>query len=400
MSKYNLLTQRLLAEGYTADNYPKDKVHIAGGYHTASTGPLDNVYGGFEYNRVYCDNFLYKTGCGMYVKGSNVLTHMGYMGEEWCHENDNPVVRCPYDKAECPLNDNRLHGIFGGGNCIQCWCACHKTDEPYDYDHSFEKAEKDRKDEERRKYHEYADAHNGRICQNHMYYNERTREWNMYYEPAQCASMCFAQNGYCPVLGRKLNKKRGNVYYDLKTSGIKKQTEAQRSLFDGERWTHIEKGMRVFKNPCSMDICEAFIKVQSDKILSDYKVNHSTEYLFDKSFKAEILNIRAESKPSRDLMQDLQDIRDGIEISHASDNEKQKKEAKKEKRKLAKQKNIERLEKKIIEVGYENLVEYSVDRVHADKWLTPERLNELEQIRKQKIKEEQEKPVQLSLFDM
>lgn len=400
MSKYNLLTQRLLSEGYTADNYPKDKVHIAGGYHTASTGPLDNVYGGFEYNRVYSDNFLYKTGCGMYVKGSNVLTHMGYMGEEWCHENDNPVVRCPYDKAECPLNDNRLHGIFGGGNCIQCWCACHKTDEPYDYDHSFEKAEKDRKDEERRKYQEYADAHNGRICQNHMYYNERTREWNMYYEPAECASMCFAQNGYCPVLGRKLNKKRGNVYYDLKTSGIKKQTEAQRSLFDGERWTHIEKGMRVFKNPCSMDICEAFIKVQSDKILSDYKVNHSTEYLFDKSFKAEILNIRAESKPSRDLMQDLQDIRDGIEISHASDNEKQKKEAKKEKRKLAKQKNIERLEKKIIEVGYENLVEYSVDRVHADKWLTPEHLEELEQIRQQKIKEEQEKPVQLSLFDM
>lgn len=400
MSKYNLLTQRLLAEGYTADNYPKDKVHIACGYHTASTGPLDNVYGGFEYNRVYSDNFLYKTGCGMYVKGSNVLDHIGYMGEEWCHENDNPVVRCPYDKAECPLNDNRLHGIFGGGNCIQCWCACHKTDEPYDYDHSFEKTEKDRQDEKRRKYQEYADAHNGRICQNHMYYNERTREWNMYYEPDICARMCSAQNGYCPVLGRELNEKRGNVYYDLKTSGIKKQTEAQHSLFDGERWTHIEKGMRVFKNPCSMDICKAFIKVQSDKILSDYKMNHSTEYLFDKSFKAEILNIRAESKPSRDLMQDLQDIRDGIEISHASDNEKQKKEAKKEKRNLAKQKNIERLEKKIIEVGYENLVEYSVDRVHADKWLTQERLEELEQIRQQKIKEEQEKPVQLSLFDM
>lgn len=400
MSKYNLLTQRLLSDGYTADNYPKDKVHIAGGYHTASTGPLDNVYGGFEYNRVYCDNFLYKTGCGMYVKGSNVLTHMGYMGEEWCHENDNPVVRCPYDKAECPLNDKRLHGIFGGGLCIQCWCACHKTDEAYDYEHSFEKANQDRKDEERRKYQEYSDAHNGRVCQNHMYYNERTREWNMHYEPAKCASMCFAQNGYCPVLGRKLNEKRGNVYYDLKTSGVKKQTEAQHSLFEGERWTHIEKGMRVFKNPCSMDICEAFIKVQSDKILSDYKINHSVECLLDKSFRVEILNIRAESKPSRDLMQDLQDIRGGIEISHASDNEKQKKEAKKEKRKLAKQKNIERLEKKIIEIGYENLAEHSVDRVHADKWLTPERLEELAQIRQQKIKEEQEKPVQLSLFDM
>lgn len=398
--KYNLLTQRLLAEGYTAENYPKDKVHIAGGYHTTSSGPLDNVYGGFEYNRVYCDNFLYKTGCGMYAKGSSVLTNMNYMGEEWCHENDNPVIRCPYDKAECPLNDKRLYGTFGGGLCIECWCVCHKTDAPYDYEYSIEKANQERQDEKRRKYQEYSDAHNGRVCQNHMYYNERTREWNMHYEPAKCASMCFAQNGYCPVLGRKLNEKRGNVYYDLKTSGVKKQTEAQHSLFEGERWTHIEKGMRVFKNPCSMDICEAFIKVQSDKILSDYKINHSMECLLDKSFRAEILNIRAESKPSRDLMQDLQDIRDGIEISHASDSEKQKKEAKKEKRKLTKQKNIERLEKKIVEVGYENLEKHSVDRVHADKWLTPERLEELAQIRQQKAKEEQEKPVQLSLFEM
>lgn len=40
-----------------------------------------------------------------------------------------------------------------------------------------------------------------------------------------------------------------------------------------------------------------------------------------------------------------------------------------------------------------------MNRVHADKWLDPERLEELEQLRQQKIKEEQEKPVQLSLFD-
>ena len=54
----------------------------------------------------------------------------------------------------------------------------------------------------------------------------------------------------------------------------------------------------------------------------------------------------------------------------------------------------------MIEVGYENLEPYSLDRVHADKWLDPERLEELERIRRQKLKEEQEKPVQISLFDM
>lgn len=399
MEKYNNLTRRLLDEGYTAENYPKDKVHIAGGCYSQNGNPLDNIYGGFEYNRIYCDAFTYKTGCGMHVVGKNVINSMGFCGEEWCHENDNPVIRCPYDKPNCPMNDERIQGIHGGGICIQCFCVCHKTEEHYDYENSFEKEEKKRQEEKNQKYQEYTDAHNGRICSRHMIYNERTREWHMNYEPYSCAKMCYSQNGYCPVLGRELSKKRGNVYYDLKTSGTVKQQEEQCSMFDGEQWTHIEKGMRVFDKPCSMDICEAFVKVQSDKILHDYEVNHSREYIFDKSFKAEILNIRAESKPSRDLIQDLQDIKDGITIVHASDSEKRMKEQKKERRKLAQQKKIAKLEKVLIDVGYENLEPYSMNRVHADKWLDPERLEELEQLRQQKIKEEQEKPVQLSLFD-
>lgn len=398
MEKYNLLTQRLLEQGYTAKNYPKDKVHIASGCYSKND-PLENIYGGFEYNRVYCENFIYKTGCGMYVLGENVINNMGFMAEEWCHENDNPVIRCPYDKPECPMNDERLHGMRGGGLCISCLCVCHRTSDCYDYNRSIEKAKKAISDEKQRKYQEYSDAHNGRICQNHMFYNERTKDWNLKYEPWECAQSCYA-NGYCPIRGRMLNKKRGNVYYDLKISRTVKPVEGQMSIFDGERVTHIEKGIRYFKNPCSMDICEAFVKCQSDKILRDYTINHSWEKLIDNSITVEILNIRAESKPSRDLMQDLQDIAEGIEISHASDSEKQKKEAKKEKRNLAKQKKLERLEKKLIDVGYDNLEEFSVDRIHADKWLTPERLEELGQIREKKIREEQEKPVQLSLFDI
>ena len=49
MSEYNKLTQRLLAEGYTADNYP-DYVKI-GGENFGKGDPLDNFYGGFEYTR-------------------------------------------------------------------------------------------------------------------------------------------------------------------------------------------------------------------------------------------------------------------------------------------------------------------------------------------------------------
>ena len=398
--EYNKLTKRLLEEGYDADNFPKDKVHIANGCYLRNGNPLDNIYGGFEYNRIYCYSFTYKTGCGMHVIGKNVLSSMGFMGEEWCHENDNPVIRCPYDKQDCADNDPRLHGMRGGGLCIQCWCVCHRTDEAYDYENSFEKVEKERREEKDRKYKEYSDAHNGRVCMNHMFYDERTRSWSQHYEPTRCAQMCLSQNGYCPILGRQLSKKRGNVYYDLKTSGTVKKTTDQISMFDKERWECATKGIRYLKKPCSMDICEAIVKTQADDIRKNYEINHSHYRMMDKTWKFEIYNIRAESKPSRDLMQDLQDIREGIPITYEDDAIKAEKVAKKSKRDLSKKKAIEKLEKKLIDVGYSNLEPYSLDRIHADKWLDSKRLEELEEIRKQKIKEEQEKPVQLTLFDM
>lgn len=399
MSEYNKLTQKLLAAGYTAENYPKDKVHIAGGCYSVGN-PLENIYGGFEYNRVYCDAFIYKTGCGMMVFGKNVWPELSFSGEKWCHENGNPVIRCPYDKSKCPMNDERLHGIQGGGKSIQCLCVCHRTEETYDYEHSFEKEENERQEERQRKYQEYFEAHNGRICDRHMHYNERTREWKMIYEPYSCAEMCYSQYGFCPILGRELSKKRGNVYYDRKTSGVIKQKEPQGSIFDGNTWTHIEKGIRYFDKPCSMDICEAFVKVQSAKIQHDYITNHSTEFMLDKQFKVEIFNIRAETKPSRDLMQDLQDIKEGITITHASDAEKREKERKKEERKETQRKKIEKLEKKLVEVGYENLESYSIERVHADKWLGAERIAELEEIRQKKLYAEQNRPHQMSLQDL
>ena len=397
MAVYNKLTKQLLAEGYTTDNYPKDKVHIAGGCYSRNGNLLDNIYGGFEYNRIYCEEFTYKTGCGMHVKGKNVLDSMGFMDEEWCHENDNPVIRCPYNKPECPDNDSRLHGTRGGGLCIQCWCVCHRTDEPYDFEHSFEKAEKERKEEMDRKYQEYSDAHNGRICDRHMHYDERTREWHLNYEPSACAKLCYSQNGYCPILGKQLSHKRGNVYYDLKISVVPDMRDKQISMFDKDKYVSIEKGRRFFDKPCSMDICEAFVKVQKDEISYQYGVNHSWEKFINPTWEFEILNIRAESKVSRDLMQDLQDIKEGIEIYHASDEEKRTKEQKHEKREVAKQKRIEKLEQRILQIGYGNMEPYEQER--CCKYLDFDRIDELEAIREENLKIEQEKPVQLSLFD-
>jgi hypothetical protein len=43
-----------------------------------------------------------------------------------------------------------------------------------------------------------------------------------------------------------------------------------------------------------------------------------------------------------------------------------------------------------LENGYESLEKFSVDRRHADKWLGPERIAELEQMRLEKEKERRE----------
>ena len=390
MREYNRLTKELLAKGYTAENFPKDMVHLPGGCYSSSRNPLENFYGGFEYNRIYSGSIVYQTGCGKYVLGKNVISSMAYMGEEWCHENDNPVIRCPYDKADCPANDPRLQGICGGGRCIQCWCVCHKTNNPYDYENSFERAESDRREEMEEKKKAFIESRSGHACERHMIYDERTREWHMSYEPRQCASLCYSINGYCPILGKTLNKKRGNVYYDLKKTFVRHDG----SLFDGEITVSIEKGIRFFKSPCSMDICEAFIKTQPNEILKTYRANHSYECYMKDGPIVDVQNIRAESRPSRDLMQDLEDVRDGIHVTHASDLDKAEKTRKREKREKSKHDRIVRLEKKLIKIGYYNLEPKSLDRVHADKWLGHERISELEKERK-----DRNRYTQLTLFD-
>ena len=85
---------------------------------------------------------------------------------------------------------------------------------------------------------------------------------------------------------------------------------------------------------------------------------------------------------------------------HASDMEKRDSENKRERRRQARESAVRRLEKKLLENGYESLEKFSVDRRHADKWLGEERIAELEQMRLEKEKERREQPVQLSLFDM
>lgn len=184
------------------------------------------------------------------------------------------------------------------------------------------------------------------------------------------------------------------MFYDVKITRIRHDG----TLFDGQETVTIVKGARLFETMKSMTICEA--AVRRKKMIQSWNENkyHAERMLL--GTKVEVVNIRAEQRESRDLMQDLQDIRDGIEVIHESDRAKQRKADKKARRQKAAENRIRKLEKKLPETGYDALPEYSMDRIHADKWLGEERIAELEAERKKQQQEKQKEPVQISLFDL
>ena len=391
--EYNILTKRLLAEGYTADRHP-DYVRVDVSAWEKKT--LDNFYGGFTYERWWIYEQTFKTPCGLQCKGLQCHSNMSYMGIEWTFENDMATIHCPYEKKECTLKHEYLqdHGV------LRYDCEVHMTDEEYCYEGSVEHILKLHDEEIRRQEVSFELQKKGRVCREHTRFNRDTLEWEMNYDPYYCGLRRCA--GLCPVLGHELDKKRGNVFYDVKITYLR--CDLNGTLFEGQMDTQIIKGKKLFDHPVSMDIAKICARLCQDRIRDKMRNHYFTELFFSeyhgRHFSFEILNVRAEQRESRDLMQDLEDIRNGIQIVHASDMEKQNSENKRERRRQLRESAVKRLEKKLIEHGYESLEEFSADRRHADKWLGRERIAELEEMRLKKEKEKKEQPVQLSLFDM
>ncbi len=392
---YNLLTKKLLSEGYTAKNHP-DYAEVC---RSAWGKELwQNIAGGFEYTVAYLSSMVFRTGCGLLVEGSRFTTgHLSYMGIEWIPENDNPVITCPYRKDTCSLRNPLLGGPEGGGLAKAFFCDCHRTDEPYSYERSLKKAVDEQDREIREKYNAYGEKVKGHMCYWHMYYNQWTGEWSQKYDPMVCAHNCQRVGGICDLTHKPVSRKRGNVFYDVKTSYIRRDG----TLFDGEEVVSIKKGIRLFETGKSITICEQVAANKKCREELCEKIRH--RYIHENilyGLKAEVMNIHAQQRESRDLMQDLEDISAGIEIVHASDVARNQKEEKKQRRQQAQENRVRKLEKKILEIGYSALEEYSLDRVHADKWLGAERIEELEKMRQERLRQEKEKPVQMSLSDL
>lgn len=390
MNGYNELTKKLLSEGYTADNYPNyvvlDKI--------IGKSDLDNWDGGFTYKRWWIYERTFKTPCGLQCKGISCMTSLGYAGVEHTYENDNALIECPYGKMDCEHISEQLRDLP-----LRCKCQVHLVDEEYVYAGSVEGIQKLRDDEIQREKVSFIMQKNGRACQHHMHYDKDKKEWTFNYNPGTCAHMNCTE---CSVLGKTLDKNKGNVYYDIKQTG--RRYDLDGTLFEGQTFTTILKDKKVFERPVSIDICKIYLKLCKDEVVRKVKMKYHSELFFaeryGREFSVEVLNIRAESKPSRDLIQDLEDIKNGIHVSHESDTVKQRKESKSKKKNEALEKRIQKLEKKILDVGYESLEQYSLDKRHADKWLTEKRIKELERMREKRLREKSSAPKQMSLFDL
>lgn len=399
--EYNLLTKLLLEEGYTAENHP-DYVYVNKTCYQDKENPLQNLDGGFRYYIWHVAEKTFRTPCGLQCKGISCMAPLYRNGVEFTYENDMATIICPYRRKECVEKHQILKGIDR--------CNVHMVKEKYQYDGSVEGILKLHDDRIRRKEISINLMRNGRTCKNHMHFDREKGIWDMNYDPYVCALLrCRGEYGntdelgrlICPILGRPLDKKKGNVFYDVKTTF--RRYDLDGTLFEGQVDTKIEKGVRFLDEKVSIDICRNIANLCKDEVDRLTKLNkfHTEMFLAEyqgREFSVEIFNIRAAERESRDLIQDLQDIRDGIEIVHASDLEKQKKEAKIERRKRTKEKKIQKIEKKILDIGFENL-EW-IDQNRAFKLLDMDRIDELESMREENLKKEQEKPVQLSIFDM
>lgn len=189
----------------------------------------------------------------------------------------------------------------------------------------------------------------------------------MNYDPRMCATYGCS---FCDVLQAELSSKRGNVYYDE----IVTYTEKGKGLFPDKVVTMATKGKKLLNHQAPITLCEAIVKYAKWRIIeqktSSYEHKERLKFRNDPAFAIKYTNFRAESRETRDLMQDLADIGNGIEIIHASDQAKEAKVQKHEKRNKALEDKKRRLEKRILEVGFDGID--SIEMRHYEKWFTAE----------------------------
>ena len=190
---------------------------------------------------------------------------------------------------------------------------------------------------------------------------------------------------------KKKNNGKGNVFYDLRRSW----TVKGEGLFPDQRKTIVEKGRKLLGSTVSLTLCEAIVKYGRGRIEDRVRSEFHRDLFFDKSLEIEVINLRAARVDKRDILQDLQDVANGIEVIHAADSLKAAKAQKRARREAAKARKIRKAEAMVLSHGWDGLEDMWKRR--AEKLLDGDRIDELLQQR-QTPKTAPPKETQLSLF--
>ena len=323
----NNLTWELFKQGYTKDNHP-DYVM------------WDETHFEFEYTREFIYNSVWEAPCSVIRKGEATGGYLCYGGIYWRIENNNYNFPCPYRKKECEFFHTLLKDVSMVGKC-----AWHLSDKQYDYNNSAEKIE-DEREELIRKNLDKKFGTNGMISCACCHVNQDTCEPYFKYNPFDC--MHYTKNGcrneICWCTGKKRDLTLANIYYDVKT------TEEFRHGFIVEPDVKVIKGKKLFDTKKAMTDLEMYLKMYPDAVYEKEKSRHHSKLFFaeyhGKKFELKVLNICIEKRESRDLLQDLEDIKEGIEVIHESDRIKKNKESKKERRQKYQEDKLKRAKKK------------------------------------------------------
>ncbi len=315
---------------------------------------------------------------------------MSYMGVEWMVENDNPVINCPfYSLRECPMRHPLLAGktlynyISRIGNFK--FCAVCRTSLPWRYENSVEKVLDENSAEENVLWEAFAKKHHGRVCKQQAYFDRTEKKWHLRYDPRQCPQYCC---NYCTILNKPISQKKVNVYYDLKKTWVEPGT----GFIPEETKVTVTKGIKLLR--ASETICEAVIKVCGKDIQRTAQLNQHAFLFFGGT--VEVLNLRVDRRPTRDLLQDLQDVENGITVVHQSDVDKSRKAVKHEKRILSQNRRVERFQKMIRTTGFRGLS--AADQRRAKKHLTEAQIQQAEQEHSRLLLPPTKDP-QISLFE-
>lgn len=383
MKELNELTRRLLAEGYTPEDTPP------------GTQEYKSYYGGWTYTWQALNDMVFETPCGLLVRGSHFTNgYLSWQGVDWRPENDNPVVPCPRFMSEpCPLRHPLLQAekYCCHSDDVVYQCNCHPTDRPYTYEGSLDEAHKRVWQEADEKWQQFFADHRGRVCRHQSRYGRTSKAWQTYYSPMECVHLQFCCT-HCDVLDQDLVPQKGNVFYDVK----KIWTEKGVGLIPDEQRVSIEKGRKLLDRTASMTICDAIVRYGKRDAVERAMGRYRRAIFFDPTLKVEILNLRAARMDTRDILQDLQDVANGIQVTHAADILKAAKAQKKARREAAKNRKIHKAEQMILTHGWDELDD--MWRRRAKKLLNGERIDEL--LRQWQAASTQKKPEddQLSLF--